>query len=327
MRNNQKIGVILANLGTPSEPTPPAIARYLNEFLCDKRVVDLPRWKWLPLLKGIILPLRSRRIAENYRSIWTAQGSPLLAHSLEQKQALQDYLSAQRLNAQVEIAMTYGEPSMQSAVKNLLNSQVERIIFLPLYPQYSSTTTAAAFDAFANAHKTQRGLVPFEMIHSYHLDERYIDALAESIKVRLKEDEFLLFSYHGIPLDYEQQGDYYREHCRQTTLAVVDKLGLMETQWAMTFQSRFGRKEWLQPYTDKFLETAAEQGIEKIAVVCPGFASDCLETLEEIAQQNRDYFLAHGGKRYHYIPALNATTKHIECLGQLIFKQLGEHYE
>jgi len=327
MRSNQKIGIILANLGTPSEATPRAIARYLNEFLSDERIVDLPRWKWLPLLKGIILPLRSQRIAKNYRSIWTEQGSPLLAHSLEQKLALQDYLCAQGLNAQVEIGMTYGEPSMQSAVKNLLVSQVERIIFLPLYPQYSSTTSAAAFDVFARALKSHRGLVPFDVIHSYHLDEHYINALAESIKVRLKEDEFLLFSYHGIPLRYEQQGDYYREHCRQTTLAVVDKLGLMETQWTMAFQSRFGREEWLQPYTDKFLETAAAQGIEKLAVVCPGFASDCLETLEEIAQENREHFLSHGGKRYHYIPALNATTKHIECLAQLIFKQLGEQHE
>lgn len=317
-----KIGVILANLGTPCAPTSSAISSYLNEFLSDKRVVDLPRWKWLPILKGIILPLRSRRIAKNYQAIWTEQGSPLLAYSFEQQKALQHYLSAQGIDVQVEIGMTYGEPSIESAVKKLTLSKVDKIIFLPLYPQYSSTTTAAAIDAFARALTQQREIVPFSLIHSYANNENYINALAESIKARLKNDEFLLFSYHGIPLRYEQEGDFYREHCRQTTLAVVDKLGLMETQWAMTFQSRFGREEWLQPYTDEFLAHAPSQGIEKIAVICPGFAADCLETLEEVAETNRHLFLAQGGQSYQYIPALNADKKHIECLGQLVLNNL-----
>lgn len=320
--SNHKIGVILANLGTPSAPSPSAISAYLNDFLRDKHVVDLPNWKWLPILKGIILPLRSRRIAKNYQEIWTEKGSPLLAYSLEQKAGLQQYLQAKGIDAQVEIGMTYGEPSIESAVKKLTDLNVDKIIFLPLYPQYSSTTTAAAIDCFAHALKTQRGIVPFEIIHSYADDENYIRALVASIKLQLKDDEFLLFSYHGIPLRYENEGDYYREHCRKTTLAVVDQLGLMETQWAMTFQSRFGREEWLQPYTDKFLETAAAQGIEKIAVICPGFASDCLETLEEIAVTNRQLFISHGGKTYQYIPALNASKQHIECLAQLILSKL-----
>ena len=322
MTKSAKIGVLLANLGTPDSPTPKSISRYLWQFLTDPRVVDLPRCKWYPLLKAIILPLRSKRIAKNYQAIWTEQGSPLLAISRQQKDALQTYLDKQNINTQVEIAMTYGNPSMQSAVKNFLKNQVERIIVLPLYPQYSSSTTGAVFDAFANALKEERGLVPFDFIHSYHVDENYINALVNSIKVRLKPDEFLLFSYHGIPLRYEKMGDYYREHCKQTTIAVVNKLGLTENQWGMTFQSRFGREEWLQPYTDKFLESAATQNIQKIAVVCPGFSVDCLETIEEIDKENRENFLNNGGQSYQYIPALNVEHAHIEMMGKLILEKL-----
>ena len=323
MTKSVKIGVLLANLGTPDSPTPKSISRYLWQFLTDPRVVDLPRCKWYPLLKAIILPLRSKRIAKNYQAIWTEQGSPLLAISRQQKDALQAYLDKQNIDTQVEIAMTYGNPSMQSAVKNLLKNQVERIIVLPLYPQYSSSTTGAVFDAFANALKEERGLMPFDFIHSYHVDENYINALADSIKVRLKPDEFLLFSYHGIPLRYEKMGDYYREHCKQTTIAVVNKLGLTENQWGMTFQSRFGREEWLQPYTDKFLESAATQNIQKIAVVCPGFSVDCLETIEEIDKENRENFLTNGGQSYQYIPALNVEHAHIEMMGKLILEKLA----
>ena len=323
MTKPAKIGVLLANLGTPDSPTPKSISRYLWQFLTDPRVVDLPRCKWYPLLKAIILPLRSKRIAKNYQAIWTEQGSPLLAISRQQKDALQAYLDNQNIDTQVEIAMTYGNPSMQSAVKNLLKNQVERIIVLPLYPQYSSSTTGAVFDAFANALKEERGLVPFDFIHSYHIDENYINALADSIKVRLKPDEFLLFSYHGIPLRYEKMGDYYREHCKQTTIAVVNKLGLTENQWGMTFQSRFGREEWLQPYTDKFLESAATQNIQKISVICPGFSVDCLETIEEIDKENRENFLTNGGQSYQYIPALNVEHAHIEMMGKLILEKLA----
>ena len=323
MTKPAKIGVLLANLGTPDSPTPKSISRYLWQFLTDPRVVDLPRCKWYPLLKAIILPLRSKRIAKNYQSIWTAQGSPLLAISRQQKDALQTYLDNQNIDTQVEIAMTYGNPSMQSAVKNLLENQVDRIIVLPLYPQYSSSTTGAVFDAFANALKEERGLMPFDFIHSYHVDENYIDALVNSIKARLKPDEFLLFSYHGIPLRYEKMGDYYREHCKQTTIAVVNKLGLTENQWGMTFQSRFGREEWLQPYTDKFLESAATQNIQKIAVICPGFSVDCLETIEEIDKENRENFLTNGGQSYQYIPALNVEHAHIEMMGKLILEKLA----
>lgn len=317
-----KIGILLANLGTPDAPQAGAIRKYLRQFLTDNRVIDYPKLFWWPLLNGIILPKRAKRVAHNYQEIWTEQGSPLLAISRQQQQALQQHFDQQNADVIVELGMTYGNPSIESAVQKLIDLKVEKIIVLPLYPQYSSTTTAPVFDAFAKALKKQRYIPAFEFIHSYPTQENYINALVNSIKKRWNEEEFLLFSYHGIPLRYENTGDFYREHCRQTTIAVVDKLGLQETQWAMTFQSRFGPEEWLQPYTDEFMKNAAKQGIEKIAVICPGFSVDCLETLEEIDQENRDYFLQNGGKSYQYIPALNATPKHIEMMIKLIERKI-----
>ncbi len=320
--NKQKIGVLLANLGTPDEPTASAVHRYLKQFLTDERVIDLPRWKWLPILNCLILPKRAKRVAKNYQSVWTEQGSPLLTISKQQQQKLQQYFNRQQQNITVEIGMTYGNPSVQSAVEKLTAQQVDKIIVLPLYPQYSSTTTASVLDAFAQALKQQRRIVPFEFIHSYHLNEDYIQALVDSVKVRFKSDEFLLFSFHGIPLRYEELGDYYREHCKQTALEVAHRLGLMETQWGLTFQSRFGKEEWLQPYTDEYLQTAAAQNIQKIAVICPGFAADCLETIEEIDEENREHFLRNGGTRFQYIPALNADDKHIEMMAKLVMERV-----
>ena len=316
--NKAKIGVILANLGTPDSPEPSAISRYLWQFLTDPRVVDLPKCKWYPLLKAIILPLRSKRIAKNYRAIWTAQGSPLLDITKQQQQALQQALSNSEQEIVVEIAMTYGNPSMASAVQKLVDLGVDRMVVLPLFPQYSSTTTGALFDVFAQALQQQRRIVPFEFIHSYHLNQDYIAALVDSCKARLKSDEFLLFSFHGIPLRYEKLGDYYRTHCQQTALAVVKGLGLTDQQWGLTFQSRFGKEEWLQPYTNDFLSQAAAEGIKKMAVICPGFSVDCLETLEEIDEENREVFMHGGGESYQYIPALNAEEAHIELLTKLV---------
>ncbi|AKD37659.1 ferrochelatase [Pasteurella multocida subsp. multocida OH4807] len=319
--NKQKTGVILVNLGTPESPTPQAISAYLWQFLTDPRVVDLPRYKWYPLLKGIILPLRAKRVAKNYASIWSENGSPLLAISRAQQTALQDYFIQQKENIVVEIGMTYGQPSIENAMQSLREQAVENVIVLPLYPQYSSSTTGAVFDAVANVIKKQRGFLPFDFIHSYHLNPDYISALVESIKTHFQPDEFLLFSFHGIPLRYENMGDYYREHCKQTVLAVIDRLGLTENQWGLTFQSRFGKEEWLQPYTDQFLAQAPSQNIQKVAVICPGFAADCLETLEEIEEENKALFLANGGHSYRYIPALNANPKHIEMMANLILSK------
>ncbi|MGY4677261.1 ferrochelatase [Pasteurella sp. P03HT] len=319
--NKQKIGVILVNLGTPTQPTPKAISTYLWQFLTDPRVVDLPRYKWYPLLKGIILPLRAKRVAKNYASIWSENGSPLLAISRAQQTALQDYFIQQKENIVVEIGMTYGQPSIENAMQSLQEQAVEKVIVLPLYPQYSSSTTGAVFDAVANVIKKQRGFLPFDFIHSYHLNPDYISALVESIKTHFQPDEFLLFSFHGIPLRYENMGDYYREHCKQTVLAVIDRLGLTENQWGLAFQSRFGKEEWLQPYTDQFLAHAPSQNIQKVAVICPGFAADCLETLEEIEEENKALFLANGGHSYRYIPALNADPHHIEMMANLILNK------
>lgn len=318
-----KIGVLLANLGTPDAPNASALKKYLRQFLTDPRVIDYPKWRWYPLLNWIILPKRAKRVAKNYQAVWTDKGSPLLSTSLEQKAALQQYFNEKNQNVIVEVGMTYGNPSIESAVQKFAELKVAKIIVLPLYPQYSSTTTAAVFDAFSTALKKQRHIPPFHMIHSYANHPDYISALVESIKVRWKNDEFLLFSYHGIPQRYESLGDYYREECRKTTIAVVDQLGLQETQWAMTFQSRFGPEEWLQPYTDEFMQQAAQRGIEQLTVICPGFSADCLETLEEIEEENKAIFLDNGGKSYRYIPALNAESLHINMMAELIKPHLS----
>ncbi|ACE62677.1 ferrochelatase [Actinobacillus pleuropneumoniae] len=314
--NTNKIGVLLANLGTPDEPTTPAVKRYLKQFLSDPRVIDLPKFKWQFILNYMILPKRSPKVAKLYREIWTEQGSPLLAISRQQQQALQDYFNRQNQNVLVELGMSYGNPSIESATDRLIKAGVSKIIVLPLYPQYSSTTTASVLDAFARGLTQQRNIVPFEFIHSYHNDPLYIQALANTIQ--LAEDEKLLFSFHGIPKRYQTEGDFYPEHCQQTAQLVADKLSLTDEQWLVTYQSRFGDEEWLQPYTDETLETLPSQGVKKIAVICAGFSADCLETLEEIAEENKENFLNAGGQSYRYIPALNANTDHINALAKLI---------
>ncbi|WGE80750.1 ferrochelatase [Actinobacillus equuli subsp. haemolyticus] len=313
---SNKIGVLLANLGTPDEPTAPAVKRYLKQFLSDPRVIDLPKFKWQLILNGIILPRRSPKVAKLYQEIWTEQGSPLLSISLQQQQTLQNYFNQQSRNVLVELGMSYGNPSIESATDRLIKAGVSKIIILPLYPQYSSTTTASVLDAFARGLTQQRKIVPFEFIHSYHNDPLYIQALANTIQ--LAEDEKLLFSFHGIPKRYQTEGDFYPEHCQQTAQLVADKLSLSDEQWLVTYQSRFGDEEWLQPYTDETLEKLPSQGVKKIAVICAGFSADCLETLEEIAEENKENFLNAGGQSYRYIPALNANTDHINALAKLI---------
>lgn len=316
----KKIGVILVNLGSPSAPTPKAVSDYLWQFLRDPRVVDLPRWKWYPLLKGIILPHRAKKVAKTYQNLWTVEGSLLIAISKAQQKLLQAELNQGRRNCSVALAMTYGKPSIEDAVIQLQNERCEKLIILPLFPQYSSSTTGAVFDAFARVMQKRRNLPPFHFIHSYADNENYIQALANSIQRHHNLNDFLLFSYHGIPLRYEKEGDSYRQDCEKTTKLVVEKLGLKPKQWAITFQSRFGREEWLCPYTDTFIQQAPSQGIKKLSVICPGFASDCLETVEEIDQENRERFLQNGGKSFNYIPALNAHSDHIHCLAGLIQK-------
>ncbi|QLB20999.1 ferrochelatase [Vespertiliibacter pulmonis] len=318
--NQLKIGVLLANLGTPDEPTTPAVKRYLRQFLSDPRVIDLPRLKWLPILNFMVLPKRSPKVAEAYKSIWTNEGSPLLAISRQQQKAVQTYFSAKGKNIIVELGMSYGNPSIEDGVARLIKQGVEKIIVLPLYPQYSSTTTASVFDAFARGLTNQKKIVPFEFIHNYHDHPLYIQAVASSIS--LAEGEHLLFSFHGIPKRYEQEGDFYANHCRATAELIAQKLGLTEAQWTLAFQSRFGDEEWLQPYTDETLKGFPEKNVKNVAVVCPGFSADCLETIEEIAEENREYFEHSGGESYRYIPALNATANHIKLLVKLIEEKM-----
>ena len=311
-----KTGILLANLGTPDAPTPEAVKRYLRQFLSDPRVVDTSPALWWPLLRGVILPLRAPRVAKLYQSIWMEDGSPLMVYSKAQQQAL-----AQRLpDTPVALGMSYGSPSLESAVDELLASGVEHMVVLPLYPQYSCSTVAAVWDELARILARKRGIPGVSFIRDYADDSSYIDALAKSARdsfAQHGEPDLLLLSYHGIPQRYADEGDDYPQRCRDTTRELVSALGLPPEKVMMTFQSRFGREPWLTPYTDEMLKMLAEKGTRHIQVMCPGFAADCLETLEEIAVQNREIFLEAGGKQYEYIPALNATPEHIEMMVKL----------
>ncbi|HAT2325833.1 ferrochelatase [Citrobacter sp. S5] len=311
-----KTGILLANLGTPDAPTPEAVKRYLRQFLSDPRVVDTSPALWWPLLRGVILPLRAPRVAKLYQSIWMEDGSPLMVYSKAQQQAL-----AQRLpDTPVALGMSYGSPSLESAVDELLASGVEHMVVLPLYPQYSCSTVAAVWDELARILARKRGIPGVSFIRDYADDSSYIDALAKSARdsfAQHGEPDLLLLSYHGIPQRYADEGDDYPQRCRYTTRELVSALGLPPEKVMMTFQSRFGREPWLTPYTDETLKMLAEKGTRHIQVMCPGFAADCLETLEEIAVQNREIFLEAGGKQYEYIPALNATPEHIEMMVKL----------
>lgn len=316
----KKIGILLANLGTPDEPTTPAVKRYLRQFLSDPRVIDLPKLKWQFILNLFVLPKRSPKVAEAYKGIWTKDGSPLLSISRQQQKALQNYFDTKGDNVIVELGMSYGNPSIESAVSRLLSQNVEKIIVLPLYPQYSSSTTASVFDAFARGLAQHKKMVPFEFIHSYHNHPLYIQALANTVE--LADDELLLFSFHGIPQRYETEGDFYPTHCKETAQSVVETLGLTEQQYFVSFQSRFGDEVWLQPYTDETLESFPNKGIKKVAVICPGFSADCLETIEEIGEENKENFIHAGGENYRYIDALNANADHIKLLTTLIEEKM-----
>ncbi len=311
-----KTGILLANLGTPDAPTPGAVKRYLRQFLSDKRVVDTSRLLWWPLLRGVILPIRSARVAKLYQSVWMEEGSPLMVYSRRQQQAL----AARLPDTPVALGMSYGSPSLASAVDDLLAQGVEHIVVLPLYPQYSCSTVAAVWDELARILAKKRAIPGISFIRDYAEHPDYIHALAASVRASFAvhgEPDLLLLSYHGIPQRYANQGDDYPQRCRDTTRELVSALGLPPERVMMTFQSRFGREPWLTPYTDETLKMLGEKGTKHIQVLCPGVAADCLETLEEIAVQNREIFLEAGGKQYEYIPALNADAAHIEMMVNL----------
>lgn len=313
------VAVLLLNLGTPAAPTARAVRRYLAEFLGDARVIDYPRWLWLPLLYGVILSVRPRRSARAYAKIWTAQGSPLLVHS----RALTEKLAAACSNdgVRVALAMRYGEPATAGVIDGLLADGVRRLLLLPLYPQYSATSTAAAFDAAFAALRWQRRVPELRSIGDYHAEPEYICALAESVEKYWKlhgRGARLLLSFHGIPARYVRLGDPYEEQCLTTARLLRERLNLADDFLITSFQSRVGRERWLTPYTDAILAQFAADGVGHVQVLCPGFAVDCLETLEEIQIRGREQFLADGGERLDYIPALNDSESHVQFLRGLI---------
>lgn len=316
MQNNKKQGVLLVNLGTPDEATAPAVKRFLSQFLHDKRVVDMTRWLWCPILHGVILPIRAPKVAKLYQTVWMEEGSPLLVYSKKQAEKLRKQVSIP-----VELGMTYGNPSLKVGVEALLDQGVEDIIVLPLYPQYSGTTSAAASDGLTKAFKQIPVMPSFQFIRDYHEHPLYIKALAESVKRSWQENgqgDYLLCSYHGIPKRFADNGDIYPQHCERTTALLGEELGLSPDKIGMTYQSRFGREEWLQPYTDKTLETLPAKGIKKLDIMAPAFSADCLETLEEISEQCCELFMEHGGEKFTYIPCLNDDELHIQMMVDLI---------
>ena len=319
-------GVLLCNLGTPDAPKTPELRRYLKEFLSDPRVVEVPRLLWWMILNLIILRIRPRRSAKLYQTVWSEGGSPLLVHSKAQVAGVKKILD-EKFNDDVPVVlgMRYGNPSMESAIAELTAQNVRDITVLPLYPQYSGATTGSTFDAVAQTFTKTRWVPELHFIGSYHQTPAYINALCASIQAHIDEHgmpDKLMFSYHGTPERYLHNGDPYHCLCHQTTRLVREKMGLAEDKIMTTFQSRFGREPWLQPYTDKTLEAMPDQGVKHLAVICPGFSSDCLETIEEIDGEGREIFTEHGGETFHYIPCLNSQPLHLEALAGIVSKYL-----
>ncbi|KAB7622679.1 ferrochelatase [Alkalilimnicola sp. S0819] len=321
------LGVLLCNLGTPDAPTPAALRRYLGEFLWDPRVVEAPRPLWWLVLHGIILRLRPRRSAASYAEVWGEDGSPLLSISRRQTLAVEEALN-RRLNQPVRVAlgMRYGRPVIDEALRELKMNGAERIVVLPLYPQYSASTSASVFDAVARHYLAEREVPHLRYVRDYHDAPGYIRALANSVRAHWAahgRGQRLLMSFHGIPAEYATRGDPYPRHCARTAELLAAELELAEQDWQLVFQSRFGPREWLQPYCDKTLEALPGEGIKQVDVICPGFTADCLETLEEIALSNAELYRKAGGERLSYIPALNDDAEHIEFLCGLLQQELG----
>lgn len=316
-------GVLLTNLGTPDAPTAKALQKYLAEFLSDPRVIEVPKLIWWFILHGIILRIRPGRSAAAYKKIWTDAGSPLLAITKKQVGALAALLSDK--NIRLQPAMRYGNPSIKAGLEKLRQANMNRLLIFPLYPQYAAATTASTFDAVAEVLKTWRYIPELRMITHYHDHPDYISALANSINKHrqlYQRPDKLLFSFHGLPKHYVLAGDPYHCECHKTARLVAEKLKLNDDDWLVTFQSRFGAREWLQPYTDKTLTALAENGTKHVQVVCPGFSADCLETLEEINIQNKKIFIAAGGESFSYIPALNDDHEHIATLAKIMMQHL-----
>jgi len=320
-------GILMVNLGTPDSATPADVRRYLKEFLWDRRVVETPRILWWLILNLVILNTRPRRSAAAYGRVWTPEGSPLLVISRRQRHALQALLD-QRIagRTRVILAMRYGNPSITAGLQELREAGARRILVLPMYPQYSATTTASTFDAVTAELQRWRWLPELRFVNHYHDHPAHIGALADSVRAYWSEHgrpEKLLISFHGIPRDYFLAGDPYFCECHKTARLLSESLELSQDQWLLSFQSRLGPREWLKPYTSETLQKFGKEGIKKVHVLCPGFSADCLETLEEIAMENRDVYLEAGGVEYGYIPCLNDGEGHMTAIAELVEQQLA----
>ena len=321
-----KVTVIVANLGTPDAPTVPAVRQFLKEFLSDQRVIEIPSLLWKVILHAFVLPFRPKRVSEAYASVWTSD-SPMRGILFKQVELIQTKLIENNQDFELNIvpAMTYGNPSIHAALDKISLNPQDHLILFPLFPQYSATSSAPLYDAVSKWVLTQRNLPGLSIIRDYYQHPVFIEAVAQSVLDYQKvhgQAEKLLMSFHGIPQPYADKGDPYADRCRITAQKVAEKLGLNEQQWAISFQSRFGKQEWVKPYTDQILKDWAEQGVKSVQVLSPAFSADCLETLEELAVENRELFLGQGGETYAYIPALNANLDHIEMLSSFIQAQI-----
>ncbi len=317
-----RTGILLVNLGTPDAPDAPALKRYLKEFLWDRRVVEIPRPIWWLILNGIILNSRPKKSAAKYATVWTPEGSPLKVHTARQARLLDGYLGlVVKSPFVVDFAMRYGTPSVASVLARLRAEGCDRVLVVPLYPQAASSTTGSTYDAVFAAMAQTRNVPELRFVKHFHDHPRYVAALAQSVRdfwsVNGRGDK-LMMSFHGIPRFQLDQGDPYHCECHKTGRLLAEALGLPPDRWVLTFQSRFGKAEWLKPYTQETLETLARQGVARVDVICPGFVSDCLETLEEIAVENRAAFLHAGGRAFEYIPCLNERDDWIKALCQIV---------
>ncbi len=325
---SKKAAIVLVNLGTPEAPTPKAVGKFLKAFLSDPRVVEAPRWFWLPLLRGVIVPVRSRKAAKAYQKIWWPDGSPLKLISQQQVSALQESLQ-KKLGEQAPLvveACTYGEPSIAGQIDKLVAEGIEKLVVIPLYPQYSCSTTAPVWDQLARYILGKRDIPDIGFVKSFYQRDDYIEALADSVRKHWQENgrgEKLLMTFHGVPKEYVEKGDPYRKHCEATANALASVLELEPSQWLCSFQSRFGPKEWLKPYTDETLEKWAQEGVKSVDVISPAFTADCLETLEELKIENRHLFLESGGESYSYIPCLNSGENFINVLAEIVCEKIS----
>jgi len=320
-----RTAIVLVNLGTPDAPTAAAVRPYLKEFLSDPRVVEIPRAVWWFILHGVILPFRSKQSARKYAAIWTSDGSPLLLHTMRQAMLLRGALGERGHQVEVAAAMRYGKPSLPSVLERLKAEGCDRVLVLPAYPQYSGTTTASIYDAVFSHYAGVRNIPELRLVRNYHDDPGYIEALRQSVQKHWEahgRPDRLVMSFHGVPKRTLLLGDPYHCECHKTARLLATALGLSEAQYLVTFQSRFGKAEWLQPYTAPTLQRLAREGVKRVDVMCPGFTSDCLETLEEIDMEVRNAFLTAGGGAYHYIPCLNEAPAWIAAMATIAERQM-----